>query len=286
MAITWLSSYPKSGNTWVRFMIANMLAGPLDSTEHLQAIVPDMHEPLSAVQRRRWAAMPRQVTKTHHVYREGEPYQGRTAGIISVVRNPLDVLASGMNFRLLTRPGQQRAAEADAETARREYVDAYLRAGGDPAWIAVGFGSWAEHVRSWERAAERYRTLRLRYEDILADPHAAAVSVGGFLGLEMDDAGLVSVVEASGFARMREIERREVSERRPGFFRERHKTGVASRGVWFTNRGTSGGGRAVLTEEEVGRAMETFGGLMSELGYADPRGGSGDGAADERVPGG
>ena len=88
-------------------------------------------------------------------------------------------------------------------------------------------------------------------EDILADPHAAAVSVGGFLGLEMDDAGLASVVEASSFARMREIERREVSERRPGFFRERHKTGVASRGVWFTNRGTSGGGRAVLTEEEA-----------------------------------
>ena len=136
MAITWLSSYPKSGNTWVRFMIANMLAGPLDSTEHLQAIVPDMHEPLSAVQRRRWAAMPRQVTKTHHVYREGEPYQGRTAGIISVVRNPLDVLASGMNFRLLTRPGQQRAAEGDGGAARRGYVDVDLRAGGARAGVA------------------------------------------------------------------------------------------------------------------------------------------------------
>jgi aryl sulfotransferase len=263
MSVIWLNSYPKSGNTWVRFMIANMLAGPLETTELLQSIVPDIHDPQSVLERRRWQSQERKVAKSHLSYRDAEPFRGATGGFIYIVRNPLDVLASSLNFRLLTRPGQARASEADPERARREYVDAFLGAGGDPVWISVGFGSWLEHVRSWQGAIRRYRSLQFRYEDLLADPLKAGLAIREFLMLELDDAGVREAVEASGFERMREIERREVAERRGGFFGSRHR----GNGVWFMNRGSSGGGKAVLTAGEVERAEAVFGDLMEELGY-------------------
>lgn len=267
MAVIWLSSYPKSGNTWMRFLLANMLRGPISSSGSIQAIVPDMHDPILPAQRAAWQRLPLQVMKTHLVYRDAPPFRGATDGFISIVRNPLDVLASCMNFRLLGRPDQRAEAAADKERSQREYVSTFLREGGDPVWIPEGFGTWPEHVRSWREAAGRHRGLLLRYEDILEEPDRTALELRDWLGLDADDAAVARAVKLSSFDRMKAIEEREIAEGRPGFFtRKQHAAGQRG-GVRFMHRGASGGGRATLTEEERERAREVFGGLMLELGY-------------------
>ena len=42
--IIWIASYPKSGNTWVRFMLANLIYGSQASAASLAALIPDIHE--------------------------------------------------------------------------------------------------------------------------------------------------------------------------------------------------------------------------------------------------
>lgn len=42
--IVWIASYPRSGNTWVRFLIANLLYKRITASSELQSFVPDVHE--------------------------------------------------------------------------------------------------------------------------------------------------------------------------------------------------------------------------------------------------
>ena len=37
--IVWVASYPKSGNTWLRFLLINLIFGPRDSTADFETLV-------------------------------------------------------------------------------------------------------------------------------------------------------------------------------------------------------------------------------------------------------
>src|SRR4051812_49396983 len=39
VGVVWIASYPKSGNTWVRFLLANYLAGPVSCSADVERAV-------------------------------------------------------------------------------------------------------------------------------------------------------------------------------------------------------------------------------------------------------
>src|ERR1700733_1261230 len=82
--IVWIASYPKSGNTWVRFLACNLLYGRQDSAEALRAWVPDMHGSAPAIAN---SANARRV-KTHYAFGAAMPLMERTAAAIYVVLYP------------------------------------------------------------------------------------------------------------------------------------------------------------------------------------------------------
>src|SRR5271166_938951 len=92
-SIIWIASYPKSGNTWVRFLACNLLFGRQVSAAALNALVPDLHEMQAATD-----PAPRGLLKTHFAYSPDLPCARYTAAAIYVVRNPADVLASNFFY--------------------------------------------------------------------------------------------------------------------------------------------------------------------------------------------
>lgn len=46
--IIWLGSYPKSGNTWMRFLLANLYFEPVESSAELSSMIPDIHDSINA----------------------------------------------------------------------------------------------------------------------------------------------------------------------------------------------------------------------------------------------
>jgi hypothetical protein len=270
----WLASYPKAGNTWLRAVLATLVAGkPVDinamawlggtasnrrmfddalgiasadlSFVQQMNLRPRVYEILSAE-----AARPL-YCKTHDAYQltpAGEPLFPATItrGAVYVVRDPRAVAVSFAHHSV--RP-------LDDTISRMDDADAVFSAA--TARLSLNLPQrllrWSEHVESW--LAAPFPVHVLRYEDMWDDPHAAFESVATFLGIGCDIPRLAAAVEATSFARLQAQEREfGFSERPPhaaAFFRD----------------GRTEGWRDVLTPEQAARIVASHGAVMRRLGY-------------------
>jgi hypothetical protein len=262
-SIIWIASYPKSGNTWVRFLVCSLIFGPQDSASALNRLAPDLHE-LAELPTQ---LPPRLLMKTHFAFSERMPLAAATAGAIYVVRQPADVMLS--NFHYARRSG---ATEADDEAALERYVEEFIAARGDPRWLQRGMGSWEENVRSWIGAPLPFPVLPLRYEDLLADPIEGASRLRGFLGVQCSDEQLARAVAASSFERLRAIEESDIAAGRVGIFYKPYLHSSIEAGRRFMRAGRSGEARRTLSAAQLRQINLRFDSVMQACGYplADP----------------
>ena len=279
--IVWLASYPKSGNTWLRTLLANFLKrsrrpvplnalpfGPAldghrvgelagvaadDCTEaEVDSLIPACWRAYLASS----ACGPEsRLSKTHGAYvvnRAGEPlFPGDvTAGALYVVRNPLDVAVSAA-FHF----GESGCAESVARLS-----DAEARLGGGGKWhCRTRLLDWSGHVASWRTAP--FPVLVVRYEDLVEDAAGELDRVLRFLGFkEVAKARLRRAVEQSAFGSLRQREVR-------GGFREK----LPANAGFFFREGRVGSWRGTLSADEVCSVVRKHGATMTALGY-DPAG--------------
>ena len=190
--IIWLASYPKSGNTWARFLIANYLLdadkpisindimnlnfmghdSPVNHFERFagKKLEEMSEEEVSAVRGKvhKWLAMSRGrdiFIKTHNLCGISYGYPliapDATAGAIYIVRNPLDVAPSFAHHFDMTI---EKAVEALCTSE-------FFVPGSKETQIRQHFGSWTQHVNSWTKAPGMQRYF-MRYEDMHRDPTA------------------------------------------------------------------------------------------------------------------
>lgn len=260
--IVWIASYPRSGNTWMRFLLANLLYGRVESSSHLQQLVPDIHRALSGTQ----IYGPRKtLIKTHWRYVPDLPLREDTIGAIHILRHPIDVMMSNLNYVTLRGNLPARLPSDEMRTAfERRWIDDYIAAGGYPRWREMGFGSWEENVRSWTEETPPYPRLVLRYEDMRADVAGATAKVIRFLGVEADGPTVAAAIERSSFAAMRVLEEQEIAQEREGIFFDPGQRASLAAGLRFVR----GGGTAPLSADQRRRALERFAPLMERYGYA------------------
>jgi sulfotransferase family protein len=209
-AVNWIASYPKSGNTWLRFMLASYLTKePVTSvkTKRLNALIPAIggmaasHGP---------PAQGPVIFKTHALPSASavRPYLASTRRAIYLVRNPRDVMLS-----LLRHSG----AEPGTPQAR-DFGLAFVANYGMPALSAeFEWGNWPQSVQAWTDPAALHRyfpngeVLPVRYEDMRADPAATLYKILDFLdlGQPVAMADVTRAVETSALEKMRDIESRQ-----------------------------------------------------------------------------
>ncbi len=257
--VFWIASYPKSGNTWVRFLICNLVFGPQESAAALSRLAPDIHEFATA------PAPPTQPVflKTHFPFSAALPLGAHTAAAIYVVRDPADVMLS--NFHYSRRSG---TTAADDEAALQQYVEQYLAAQGDPRWITARMGTWSEHVGSWLGVRHPFPVLPLRYEDLLSNGRQGAERICSFLGLTRTAEEIERAVSGASFRRMKEIEEADIRSRNVGIFYKPYLEPSINAGLRFMRSGTAGDAVRSLTPGQRQRIAAVFGPLMRELGYS------------------
>jgi hypothetical protein len=256
--IVWIASYPKSGNTWLRFLACNLVFGAVSSAEALNSLAPDLHELDPAFQ------PPEQflLMKTHFTHSPALRFSQYTAAAIYVVRDPADVMLS--NYHYGRRSG---AVAADPEAAFIRYVDAFIASRGDPRWIKLGMGTWEENVRSWIGSKLPFPVLRVRYEDMQKDAVGTAAHVCRALGITRSAGDIDKAVEGAAFERMREIEEADIREKRVGIFYKPYLQQRIDAGLRFMRTGASGEAVQVLSDNQRLRFDEAFGAVRGALGY-------------------
>jgi Sulfotransferase domain len=260
-------SFFKSGNTWTRFLIGNLLNPDRPVTfERVEHISPDIYQ----FQHRGYQKLlsPR-VIKSH------ECFDPRYRRVIYIVRDPRDVAISLYHF------------------LRKNKVinDAFPLVTYASEWFIQGKGcgrTWQEHVGSWMVNVKSFprisglhgspnnscdalslphlgacghgrQFLLVRYEDLIADPYEGLARIGKFLSVDASAERITQAVERSSADKMRRLEQTD-------------------RDRWFMTRGTrkdinfvreakSEQWKTALPAESVAKIESAGGHIMELLGY-------------------
>jgi len=270
--IIWLASYPKSGNTWMRAFLHNLVRDPPapiapnrlteltlgdGAAEFYQRIAG---KPWDQVSEADVAALRAQVhrgfsqsspntvfVKTHNWLGDdhGLPCISMeyTAGAIYIVRNPLDtVISLADHFGISLDEAIARMADHNARTA----IAAHR--------VPDVLGSWSDHVLSWTRV-ESAQMLVVRYEDLLHKPEQSFGRVVKFLGLSFPRARIDKAIRFSSFATLQKLEAEQGFVERSSFSKR------------FFRKGAAGQWRSLLSEAQVAQIVAAHGAQMARFGY-------------------
>jgi Sulfotransferase domain len=286
--IYWLASYPKSGNTWFRLFMSNLLKngdepvdinrmGEVQTTEiasgrgwlddvlgfdtadltqdEIDDVRPDVYE---------WSSRAGPITyhKIHDavtVTSSGRPIISRqaTAGSLYIIRNPLDVAISMSNHNATTIEQSVNGLNKKRMTLAENRVR-------QDSQVRQRLLSWSNHVRSWtERPIGEQ--LVIRYEDMLHDSQATFSRAAEFLKLPHDQEQVAKAIRHASFAELVKQESEkgfaETPEKAERFFRS----------------GKTGDWRDKLTAEQIRGIVQEHFEIMLRYRYIDTAGSPIDG---------
>jgi hypothetical protein len=240
---TFLVSYPKSGNTWARFLIAN-LTRPNEKIDfsNVNRMIPGPE----VTRNRELMRTPRpRIIKSHQYF---DPRYPR---VIYIVRDPRDVVVSQYHFQ------RKRHVVAD-QFPLSEYVSRFV------AGQTSFYGSWGEHAASWLATRHgRPGFLLLRYEDMVEDTARELAKIASFLGVAATPDTIAHAVERSSADRMRTLEKAQAQ-----LFTSTKNT---RQDIPFVRAAKAGGWRAALPEGLALQLDQAWGNLIQWLGYEPVR---------------
>jgi hypothetical protein len=264
--IVWIASYPRSGNTWMRFLLANLLYGPLKSSAELDKKIPAIHRGING---KHLLGNQKLLVKTHWSYSPTLPLREDTIGVIYILRHPIDVLASNLQYYLVRSPAFEALGTEEARReAMRRWIDEYIERGGSSRAFEFDFGGWNENVASWTGDPLPYPRLVLKYEDLKAAPTERMFDVARFLGINATETRIADAVARSSFKAMRALEEEEIARRERGIFFNDTVEASVQLGGRFVRRGEVGGQETLLTPAQRAAANARFGAVMARFGYA------------------
>lgn len=234
-------SYPKSGNTWCRFLIGNLLSGGAEiSFANIETKIPDIYRHSNGYLLK--IPKPR-ILKSH------EYFIPDYRNIIYVIRDPRAVVISYYYYL------QEYTAQF-APVDLSSFVKIFLYGKLD------SYGTWGQHVSSWHwEIRNNKRVLLLRYEDILEDTERELKKIATFLEVNASGEKLKKVIKASSFSQMRALETLHPD----------HLAEVRGRNlkndVAFIREGKAKGWQGVLSDTDEKRIESEWGVLMDDFGY-------------------
>jgi len=228
-------SYPKSGNTWVRFLISNMLnEGEEITFANIDKKLPDIYN----VFRLSSKAL---ILKSH------EYFDPRYRRVIYIIRDPRDVVLSYYHYFIKIKV-------FDETYPLSKFVDQFLDGSLDH------FGHWKGNVGSWIGARIGDKDfLLLRYEDILISPAEKLSEIAIFLGINVSSDQIDNAVAQSSFERMQSIENKTG-----------HKWGSLKNNRLdrkFVRSGTAEQWRLGLSVQDSKKILDRWGELMFKFDY-------------------
>lgn len=259
--ILWLASFPRSGNTWMRFLLTNLLFETVHESKIISEYVDDIIDPFCSRRQAHnrkislFGSKAAHVIKTHIPFTFSMPLKEQTIGAIYMLRNPLDIAVSLRKFR---------------GNDTTEFLNYFLTYGIETDTHLLDYESWHGHVFSWLQAAESSRSfpvMLIKYEDLVAEPFATCTRVLDWLQVARSADHIRQAIEQSSIGNLRKMESVETEKEIPGIFFTLEQKSEIKTGRRFLADGKSDNYRNYLTESEIRKGLATFGPIMKELNY-------------------
>lgn len=230
-----VASYPRSGNTWLRFMLTRILTGRPAGFDNVNSVIAEI-----GIHKDALPLLPGEgrLIKTHELYR---PTYKRA---IYLVRDVRDVLLS--QYSRENELGLVWWGNLDG------YVEAFVKGS------INGFGPWQEHIPNWldSPLAKRGDLLMVKFADMRRDTQQTLERVVDFLGFEVDRKVIADAIADNTVEKMREREKQA---------KTLYKT--TSEEGRFVRKGAIMGWREKLSEHQLELIERYAGATMRRMGF-------------------
>ncbi len=236
-------SYPKSGNTWTRFLLGNLIYQDEPVTfANVERLLPSLY-----------VHSDRKLRKLPRILKSHDCFDPRYRTVVYIVRDPRDVLVSAYHYAV-------KLGILPENWGIEKFVPSLLDGSFDSGVLVnPRWGSWHDNVASWLAMKDNRKFLLLRYEDMLEDPERELVKVADFLNLPATPERLARAVRLSSADVMRGLEKKQAAE---WSLTKNTRPDMA-----FVRKARAGGWRSELPPQSVAEIEKAWGPLMRTLGY-------------------
>jgi hypothetical protein len=245
---TFLVGHPKSGNTWLAYMLAVLLfpdAGERITLANVGDFVPFVHGRDHRIRRYGRLVDPR-------VFRNENPqYPDLYPRVLYLIRDPRAALVSLWHM--------YRTMFDVSDLTLDSFLDQYMASSGIFDWWNSKLVRWDRQVGpALERAETGERIHVVTYEELVGGRERCLEAIAVFLGISPAAGDLSRAVARGAFTAMRLLEEVHGAEA---------YNGRAAGDGMFVRRGRIDGWREELTGEQDARIVDAFEPVMKRAGY-------------------
>ena len=280
----WLASYPKSGNTLVRSLLAsyffskdgvynfdlikNILQFPTSKLfQNIDIDITNEKEVIANYIRAQQSINKKDSTqflKTHsylfNIENNAFTDLNNSLGVIYIVRDPRNVVTSLANHSSIS------IEESANYLIDKWYFGGNLNNFNDAMRTRLYTGTWATNYKSWKSFKSQGRYLLIKYEDLTNKKEEILIKILKFIyklnkkNFELDKIKLKNVIDTTSFERMKALEN-EFG------FNESKTEKMTGKKIPFFNLGKKNDWKKMISLEIKDKIENAFKEEMKELGY-------------------
>ena len=276
--IIWLASYPKSGNTFLRSLLASYFYSEdgefefeqlkkieqFPVNENFEKIGINISDKFEVA--KNYIKAQEEINKTKKIsfWKTHSSFcklynkynfsdLKNSLGVIYIVRDPRNVVSSFARHN----------SKSINETV--ELLTNDLATGNEKNEVEVYLGSWNFNYNSWKVFKNSNRYLLIRYEDLINDTENVYIKILRFINdlsklkSPININKIRKVVKSTTFSRMKKLEEEQ------GF--EESKVNDLGKTIKFFNLGPQNNWKNLLSSQIIKKIENKFNKEMSELGY-------------------
>lgn len=234
---TYIVSYPRSGNTWLRFLLGNLLYDVTIDFSNRERYIPDIYRNSDRYMLK--IARPR-ILKSH------EMYDLRYPRVIYIIRDGRDIAVSYYYYQRKFHNYRK-----DFDSFIVDFVTGRID----------NYGSWGANILSWLARKNDVKNgfLLVRYEDMLNDTRKVVGDVYRFLELSRSPEQIQEAIKKSAFNNMATLETKAENSDR--------KLRNSDHSIRFVRAGRSGSWQEAFTPYSKEVFKELLGEMLIKLEY-------------------
>ena len=237
-----ITSFPKSGNTWLRFIIFKMYFDDVEFTsQNMETYVPDFHNIYSnnKITFNEKLKGKKIFLKTHLGYDKMPVFD--SSKVILILRNPIDVLASIINYYKISD------LEIDEVVNEFSNLHTLIRIN-----KKFGFPSWSMHLDSWTKSNKDI--LIINYNHLLKKFETNLKMICEFLDYQIDEKKIRKIKDETNFLNLTNLENYEKKNNISGFF----SFGTSDKKINFMNKGKNGYYSEIFSHDQINKLKGSF----------------------------